>query len=74
VDVEAARTDDGGFRAIVGGRGPAVPAEVLRRSRGWGIGVIYCRLAMERLGGGIGLISPYVDDQGLAFEISLPAR
>jgi signal transduction histidine kinase len=74
VDVEAARTDDGGFRVLVGSRGPAVPADVLRRSRGWGIGIIYCRLAMERLGGGIRLVSPYVDDQGLAFEIFLPPR
>ena len=73
VDVEGARTDDGCFRAVVGGRGPAVPAEVLRRSRGWGLGIIYCRLAMERLGGSIRAISPYVGEDGLAFEIALPA-
>jgi len=73
VDVHATRTDGGGFRALVGSRGPAVPADVLKRSRGWGIGIVFCRLAMERLGGTIRPISPYIGDEGLAFEIELPA-
>jgi signal transduction histidine kinase len=74
VDVQATRTDGGGLRALVGSRGPAVPADVLQRSRGWGIGIVFCRLAIERLGGTIRPVSPYVGDGGLAFEIELPAR
>lgn len=73
VDVHAGRTDGGGFRALVGSRGPAVPADVLKRSRGWGIGIIFCRLAVERLGGTIRPLSPYVGADGLAFELELPA-
>jgi signal transduction histidine kinase len=72
VDVRAARTEGGGFRLLVGSRGPAVPADVLKRSRGWGIGIVFCRLATERLGGTIRPVSPYVGDEGLAFEIELP--
>jgi K+-sensing histidine kinase KdpD len=72
VDVRVARAD-GDFRVLVGSRGPAVPADVLRRSRGWGLGVIFCQLAVERLGGSIHPVSPYVGDEGIAFEIVLPA-
>ena len=74
VDVQATRTDCGGFRALIGSRGPALPADVLKRSRGWGLGIVFCRLAMERLGGTIRPVSPYIGDEGLAFEIELPAR
>jgi two-component system sensor histidine kinase KdpD len=74
VDLRAIRTDGGGVRALVGSRGPAVPSEVLQRSRGWGIGILFCRLAIERLGGTIRPVSPYVGDQGLAFELELPGR
>jgi K+-sensing histidine kinase KdpD len=73
VDVRVARAD-GAFRVLVGSRGPAVPADVLKRSRGWGLGVIFCQLAMARLGGSIRPVSPYVGDEGLAFELTLPAR
>ena len=73
VDVRVARAD-GVFRVLVGSRGPAVPADVLKRSRGWGLGVIFCQLAMERLGGSMRPLSPYAGDDGLAFEITLPAR
>jgi K+-sensing histidine kinase KdpD len=73
IDVRVARAD-GVFRVLVGSRGPAVPADVLKRSRGWGLGVIFCQLAMERLGGSIRPVSPYAGEDGLAFEITLPAR
>jgi K+-sensing histidine kinase KdpD len=74
VDIGVERRDDGGFRALVGARGPAIPPDVLKRSRGWGLGIIYCRLAMVRQGGTIRAVSPYVGDEGLAFEIELPGR
>jgi two-component system sensor histidine kinase KdpD len=73
VDVEVARADGGGFRVLVGSRGPAVPADVLKRSRGWGLGVVFCQLAIERLGGSIRPVSPYVGEDGMAFELTLPA-
>ena len=72
VDVRGTRREDGGLRALVGSRGPAVPVDVLRRSRGWGIGIVFCRLALEHQGGTIRPVSPYVGDQGLAFELELP--
>ena len=73
VDVRVARADEV-FHVLVGSRGPAVPADVLKRSRGWGLGVVFCQLAMERLGGSMRPLSPYAGDDGLAFEITLPAR
>jgi K+-sensing histidine kinase KdpD len=73
VDVRVALADDE-FHVLVGSRGPAVPADVLKRSRGWGLGVVFCQLAMERLGGSIRPVSPYAGEDGLGFEITLPAR
>ena len=76
VDVHVARSDDGGFRALVGHRGTPMAAEQLanvRRLGGWGLGMTYCRLALEQLGGTIRLVSPYHGDAGVAFEIALPA-
>jgi K+-sensing histidine kinase KdpD len=73
VDVRVAEADGGGFRVLIGSRGPSVPADVLERSRGWGLGIIFCQLAMERLGGSIRALSPYVGADGLAFEFTLPA-
>ena len=74
VDVQVAEEDGGGFRVLIGSRGPAVPADVLKRSRGWGLGIIFCQLAMERLGGSIRPLSPYAGADGLAFEFTLPPR
>jgi K+-sensing histidine kinase KdpD len=76
VDVDVARSEDGGFRALLGHRGtPLAPEQLVgaRRLRGWGLGMTFCRLAMERQGGTIRLVSPYHGDAGVAFEIALPA-
>jgi len=76
VDVHVARSDDGGFRALVGHRGTPLAADQLastKRLRGWGLGMIFCRLAVERHGGTIRPLSPYHGDAGVAFEIALPA-
>jgi signal transduction histidine kinase len=76
VDVHVARSDDGGFRALVGHRGTPLAADQLantKRLRGWGLGMIFCRLAVERHGGTIHPVSPYHGDAGVAFEIALPA-
>jgi signal transduction histidine kinase len=40
---------------------------------GWGLGLTFCRLAVERHGGSIRAISPYIDGEGVAFEFDLPA-
>jgi len=72
VDVRVAAAEGGAFRVLIGSRGPAVPADVLKRSRGWGLGIIFCQLAMARLGGSIRALSPYVGADGLAFEFTLP--
>ncbi len=76
VDLHVARGDDGGFRALIGHRGTPLAANQLanpRRLAGWGLGIIFCRLALERQGGTIRPISPYHGDVGVAFEIALPA-
>jgi len=76
VDVHVARSDDGGFRALVGHRGTPLASDQLantKRLRGWGLGMIFCRLAVERHGGTIRPVSPYHGDAGVAFEIALPA-
>lgn len=76
VDVHVARSDDGGFRALIGHRGTPLAADQLanvKRLGGWGLGVTFCRLALERQGGTIQPISPYHGDAGVAFEIALPA-
>jgi signal transduction histidine kinase len=89
VDVHAARCLDGGFLVRVANRGRAIPSDVLptlfrkyrqgrdavslKRFGGWGLGLTFCRLAVERHGGSIRAISPYVDGEGAAFEFVLPA-
>lgn len=68
----------------VGNRGPVIPPALLPnlfrkhqqgadRVRGWGLGLTFCRLAIEHHGGSIRAISPYVDGEGAAFEFTLPA-
>jgi signal transduction histidine kinase len=87
IDVHGERTDVGGFRIRVANRGPVIPAEALPRlfepyrrgavrgpRRGWGLGLTFCRLAVERHGGTIRAISPYVDGEGAALELDLPAE
>jgi signal transduction histidine kinase len=70
-------------------RGRVIPADVLptlfrkyrqggeqlslKRFGGWGLGLTFCRLAIERHGGTIRARSPYVDGEGAAFEFTLPA-
>lgn len=88
VDVHAERLPDGSFLARVGNRGRVIPPDVLptlfkkykqtgdvtiKRFGGWGLGLSFCRLAVERHGGTIRPISPYVDGEGAAFEFILPA-
>jgi signal transduction histidine kinase len=89
VDIHAERRADGSFLVRVGNRGRVIPPEVLptlfrkyrqggenvplRRLGGWGLGLTFCRLAVERHGGTIRAISPYVDGEGAAFEFVLPA-
>jgi signal transduction histidine kinase len=87
VDVHAERRPDGSFLVRVGNRGRVIPPDVLptlfrkykqgtetpaKRYGGWGLGLSFCRLAVERHGGTISAISPYVDGQGAAFEFVLP--
>jgi signal transduction histidine kinase len=87
IDVHGQRADDGGFLIRVGNRGAVIPREYLPavferyqrgtapgRRGGWGLGLAFCRLAIERHGGTIRAISPWVDDEGVAFEIALPAE
>jgi len=87
VDVHAERRPDGTFLVRVGNRGRVISPDVLptlfrkyrqgdavplRRFGGWGLGLTFCRLAVERHGGTIRAISPYVDGEGAAFEFILP--
>jgi len=88
VDLHAERTAGGGFRLRVGNRGVPVPAELLpalldpgdddevaaRQLGGFGLGIVFCRLAVHRQGGTIRAVSPYdrAGALGLAFEIELP--
>jgi len=89
VDVHAERTAEGSFLVRVGNRGRTIAPEVLptlfrkywqggespvKRLGGWGLGLTFCRLALERHGGTIRAISPYVDGEGAAFEFVLPAQ
>ncbi len=85
----AARTD-GTFLVRVGNRGEVIPPEirpaifqkyrqgrtdgVARRFGNWGLGLTFCRLAVERHGGRIDAISPYRDGEGAAFEVLLPRQ
>jgi len=74
---------DGTLVARVGNRGPVIAPALLPnifrkheqgadRVRGWGLGLTFCRLAVEHHGGTIRAISPYVDGEGAAFEFTLP--
>ena len=89
VDVHAECTPDGGFLVRVGNRGRTIAPDLLpklfrkyaqggesvvKRFGGWGLGLTFCRLAVERHGGTIRAISPYVDGEGAAFEFVLPAE
>jgi signal transduction histidine kinase len=89
VDVHAEHQADGSFLVRVGNRGKVIPPELLptlfrkyrqvdhvtfKRFGGWGLGLTFCRLALERHGGSIRALSPYVDGQGAAFEFVLPAN
>jgi signal transduction histidine kinase len=89
VDIHAERGDDGAFVVRIANRGRPIPASMLqtlfskyrrgvddrplKRLGGWGLGLTFCRLAVERHGGTIRAISPWVDGQGVAFEFILPA-
>src|SRR5262249_36983822 len=69
VDVHTERLPDGGFLVRVGNRGRPIAPEILptlfrkygrgegeqpyRRFGGWGLGLTFCRLAVERHGGSI---------------------
>lgn len=55
-----------------GGTPSALPTHGLDRFRGWGLGLTFCRLAIEHHGGTIRAISPYVDGEGTAFEFTVP--
>jgi signal transduction histidine kinase len=90
VDVHAEVRADGSFLVRVGNRGRVISPDVLptlfrkyrqgdqnvplKRFGGWGLGLTFCRLAVERHGGTIRAISPYVDGEGAAFEFVLPSR
>ena len=87
VDVHA-EPGEASFLIRVGNRGSVIPADVLptlfRKFRpgeehvalehfaGCGLGLTFCRLAVERHGGTIRARSPYVDGEGAAFECTLP--
>jgi signal transduction histidine kinase len=88
VDIHAERQGETNFLVRVGNRGKVIPADVLptlfrkyrqggeqfslKRFGGWGLGLTFCRLAVERHGGAIRARSPYVDGAGAAFEFTLP--
>jgi signal transduction histidine kinase len=83
IDLCTERRDDGTLVVRAGNRGPVIPPALLPnlfrkhqqgadRVRGWGLGLTFCRLAVEHHGGTIRAISPYVDGEGAAFEFTLP--
>jgi signal transduction histidine kinase len=83
IELRTATGPDGGVVVRIGNRGPVIPPALLPnlfrkhqqgadRVRGWGLGLTFCRLAVEHHGGAIGAISPYVDGEGAAFEFRLP--
>jgi signal transduction histidine kinase len=85
IDIHAALDARGALVVRVGNRGPVIAPDVLSglfrkyqqggsRLGGWGLGLTFCRLAIEHHGGEIRAISPYVDGEGAAFEFTLPAR
>ena len=71
----------------MGNRGPVIPPHVLpalfqsndQRTTGaaikgrgsWGLGLTFCCLAIERHGGTIRALSPYVNGEGVAVEFVL---
>lgn len=89
VDVHSQCQPDGSFMVRVGNRGRVIAPDVLptlfkkynqgrepapvKRFGGWGLGLTFCRLAVERHGGTIRAISPYVDNEGAALEFTIPA-
>jgi signal transduction histidine kinase len=88
IEVHAENAPSGGFLVRVANRGTAIPPDVLptlfgkyrqggtgiaKRYGGWGLGLAFCRLAVERHGGSIRAISPWVDGEGAAFEFTIPA-
>jgi len=79
VDVHTERRAGGAFLVRVGHRGPAIPAGRLStlfdapQPDGASLGLAFCRLAVERHGGTIRAVSPWVDGRGAAFEFELPA-
>jgi len=88
IDIHAERTADDRFLVRVGNRGSVIPPDVLptlfskyrqggedkplKRLGGWGLGLTFCHLALDRHGGTIRAVSPYVDGSGAAFEFVLP--
>src|SRR5262245_2785796 len=89
VDVHSEHRADGSFLVRIGNRGRPIAPEMLptlfrkytraddqplKRFSGWGLGLVFCRLAVERHGGTIRAVSPYVDGEGAAFEFVLPAE
>lgn len=79
IDVHTERRPGGAFLVRVGHRGPAIPPDRLPvlfdapQPDGASLGLAFCRLAVERHGGTIRVISPRVDGRGAAFEVELPA-
>jgi len=89
IDIHAERRPEGSFLVRVGNRGRGIAPDALptlfskyrqgdevrplKRLGGWGLGLTFCRLAVDRHGGTIRAISPYVDGEGAAFEFVLPA-
>jgi signal transduction histidine kinase len=89
VDVHSEHRADGSFLVRIGNRGRPIAPDMLpmlfrkytraddqplKRFGGWGLGLVFCRLAVERHGGTIRAVSPYVDGEGAAFEFVLPAE
>jgi signal transduction histidine kinase len=88
VDLHAERMPGRGFLVRVGNHGRPIAPEVLptlfqkyrqggdaslKKFGGWGLGLTFCRLAVERHGGSIRAISPYAGNDGAAFEFTIPA-
>ncbi len=83
IDLHTEVRADGTVVARVGNRGPVIAPALLpnifkkheqgaHRLHGWGLGLTFCRLAVEHHGGSIRAMSPYVDGEGAAFEFTLP--
>jgi len=83
IELRTTLRSDRSVAVLVGNRGPVIAPPLLStifrkhqqgadRVRGWGLGLTFCRLAIEHHGGVIRAISPYVDGEGAAFEFTLP--